>query len=127
MVEAIHRGINWKMRMRGLEWNKPGMLSAIQAFGSSGAAATTFTPTLQSVGDRYTRFAQALVLTSILGAYPPTIPSTLTALSAIISPQSNVEYMMTSKMREAPLELALLPYSAVVSSNNIIATSFTTT
>ena len=127
LVEAIHRGINWKMRMRGLEWNKPGMLSAIQAFGSSGAAATTFTPTLQSVGDRYTRFAQALVLTSILGAYPPTIPSTLTALSAIISPQSNVEYMMTSKMREAPLELALLPYSAVVSSNNIIATSFTTT
>jgi hypothetical protein len=127
LVEAIWRGLNWRMRFRGLEWNKPGILSAIQAFGSTGPAATTFTPTLQSVGDRYSKFAQALVLTSILGVYPPAMPTTLTALNAIIAPQSNTEAMMTSKVREAPLEMVLLPYAQTVGSNNIISTSFTTT
>lgn len=127
LVEAIWRGLNWRMRFRGLEFNKPGILASIQAFGSSGAASTTFTPTLQSIGDRYSKFAQALVLTSILGVYPPAMPTTLTALNAIVAPQSNVEYLMTSKVREAPFEMVLLPYSAVVSSNNITATSFTTT
>lgn len=127
LVEAIWRGLNWRMRFRGLEWNKPGILASMQVFGSSGNATTTFTPTLQSIGDRFTKFAQALVLTSILGAYPPTIPTTLTALNAIVAPNSNVEYLMTSKVREAPFEMVLLPYSAVVSSNNITATSFTTT
>lgn len=127
LVEAIHRGINWRMRFRGLEFNKPGMLQAIQAFGASGNQNTTFTPTLANIGDRYTKFAQALVLTSILGAYPPTMPATLTASSAIVAPQSNVEYLMTSKVREAPFELVLLPYSAVITSSNITATSFTTT
>lgn len=127
LVEAIWRGLNWRMRLRGLEFNKPGILSAIQAFGASGNEATTLTPTLQSIGDRWSKFSKTLVMTSILGAYPPTMPSTLTALSAIVAPQSNIEFMMTSKMREAPLELVLLPYSAVVGTSNIIATSFTTT
>lgn len=127
LMEAIWRGLNWRLRFRGLEWNKPGILSALQAFGSSGAAATSFTPTLQSIGDRWSKFSQALVLTAVLGAYPPTLPTTLTALSAIIAPQSNVEHMMTSKMREAPLEMVLLPYSAVLGSSNNTAVSFTTT
>lgn len=127
LVEAIWRGINWRLRFRGMEFNKPGMLSAIQAFGSTGAAATTFTPTLQSIGDRYSKFAQALVLTSILGVYPPTMPSTLTALGAIVAPQSNVEYLMTSKAREAPFEFVLLPYSGVLGTANNTAVSFTTT
>lgn len=127
LVEAIWRGINWRVQFKSLEFNKPGILQAIQAFGSSGAAATTFTPTLQSVGDRYSRFSQTLLLTAILGAYPPTMPATLTALSAIMAPQHNIELMMTSKMREAPLEMVLLPYSAVVSSTNNVSTAFTTT
>ncbi len=127
LVEAIWRGLNWKMRFRGLEFNKAGILASMQAFGSSGAPTTTFTPTLQSIGDRYSKFAQALVLNSILGVYPPAMPTTLTALNAIVAPQSNVEYLFTSKVREAPFEMVLLPHTAVVSSNNIISTSFTTT
>ena len=127
LVEAIWRGLNWRLRFRGLEFNKAGILNAIQAMGASGNAATTFTPTLANVGDRMSKFAQSLVLTSVLGAYPPTMPATLTALSAIVAPQSNVEFLMTSKVREAPFELVLLPYSAVVSSSNNISTSFTTT
>ena len=127
LVEAIWRGLNWRVRFRGMEFNKAGILASLQAFGSSGSPLTTLTPTLQSIGDRYSKFSQALVLTSILGAYPPTMPATLTALSAIVAPQSNVEYLMTSKVREAPFEMVLLPYSSVVSSNNNVSTSFTTT
>ena len=125
LVEAIWRGLNWRLRFRSLEFNKTGMLQAIQAFGASGNANTTFTPTLANIGDRYTKFAQSLVLNSILGD-PPTMPDTLTASSAIVAPQSNVEFLMTSKVREAPFEMVLLPYSAVLTSANNIATSFTT-
>ncbi len=126
LVEAIWRGLNWRVRFRGLEFNKPGILASLQAFGSTGASTTTITPTLDRIGDRYSRFAQALVLTSILGAYPPTMPQTLTAQGAIVAPQSNVEYLMTSKVREAPFEMVLLPYLTTVSAgaSNL---AFTTT
>lgn len=126
LVEAIYRGINWRMRFTGLEFNKAGILQLMQAFGSTGDPTTTITPTLTNIGHRFSAFAQALVLTSILGAYPPTMPQTLTALGAIVAPQSNFTYLMTSKYREAPFELVLLPYSATIGSltRNV---AFTTT
>lgn len=127
LIEAIWRGLNWRVRFRGLEFNRPGMLAAIQAFGSTGAAATTFTPILQNIGNRYSAFAQTLLLTAVLGGYPPSMPATLTATNAIVAPNSNVEYLMTSKMREAPFEMVLLPYSLVISSNQNTAISFSTT
>lgn len=125
LVEAIWRGLNWRLRIRGLEFNKVGILASMQAFGSLSAPSTSFTPTLANIGDRYSKFAQALVLNSILGAYPPTMPTQLTALGAIVAPQSNVEYLFTSKVREAPFEFVLLPYLLTTSSgaSNI---SFTT-
>jgi hypothetical protein len=115
LVEAIYRGINWRLQFTGLEWNKPGILAAMQAFGSTGAPSTTFTPDLYGVGQRWTANCQALVLTATLGN-PPTMPQTLTALSAAIAPQMNMRSMITSKLREAPLEMVLLPYVAVVGS-----------
>lgn len=126
LMEAIWRGLNWRLRFRGLEWNKTGILAAIQAFGSTGAPSTTFTPTLANIGDRYSKFARQLVMTATLGD-PPTTPQTLTALSAIIAPQSNTEVMMTSKVREAPLEMVLLPYAATIGSLANQVVSFTTT
>ena len=126
LVEAIWRGLNWKLRFRGLEFNRPGILASMQAFGSTGTPSTTFTPTLANIGDRYSKFAQALVLTAVLGS-PPTFVQTLTALGAIVSPQSNVEYLMTSKVREAPFEMVLLPYSATIGSLANQNISFTTT
>lgn len=125
LVEAIWRGLNWRLRFRGLEWNKPGILALMQAFGSTGAPSTTFTPNLINIGDRWTKYAQSLVLTAILGN-PPTFVQTLTALNSNIAPQSNVESMMTSKMREAPLDVVLLPYATTVGSLSANL-SFTTT
>lgn len=125
LTEAIWRGLNWRLRFRGLEFNKAGILASMQAFGSTGAPTTTLTPTLANIGARMSAFAQPLILTAILGN-PPTMPQTLTATNAIVAPQSNVEYLMTSKVREAPFEMVLLPYQAVVASLTVNL-SFTTT
>lgn len=127
LMEAIWRGLNWRLRFRGLEWNRPGVLAAMQMFGSTGAPSTTFTPELQQIGQRYSAFGQPLVMTSILGLYPPTMPNTLTALSAVLAPNSNTEAMFTSKAREAPLEMVLLPYNTTVGSISNVTVAFTTT
>lgn len=125
LVEAIWRGVNWRMRFRGLEFNKPGILAALNMFGSSGTGSATFTPTLQNIGDRWSRYMNPMVLTSIL-PNPPTFPQTMTALNAGIAPQSSVEHIMTSKMREAPFEFVFLPYT-VSGSGGVVNVSFTTT
>lgn len=114
LTEAIYRGQNWRLRFRGLEWNKTGLLSLLQQFGQLGAAGT-FNPRLNNIGDRWTRFCQTLLLTAIL-ANPPTTPQTLTALTAGLAPQHQVNQLMTSKVREMPLELVLIPYQTVVDS-----------
>lgn len=126
LVEAIWRGLNWRLGFRGMEWNKPGLLALLQAFGSTGAPTTTFTPTLANIGNRWTTFAQSLVLTAILGN-PPTFVQTLTAVNAAVAPQMNMEAMLTSKVREAPVEMVLLPYSTTVGSLSNVNLSFTTT
>jgi hypothetical protein len=114
LVEAIYRGQNWRVRLRGLEWNKTGLLSSLQMFGQSGAN-TTLTPTLANVGARWTAFCLPLVLTAVL-ANPPTMPQSLTATNAGIAPNSQSAMMFTSKLRELPMEMVLLPYSTVIGS-----------
>lgn len=126
LVEAIYRGINWRLRFRTMEWSFPGFLAAMQAFGSTGAPSTTFTPKLDNVGDRYSKFSHPLVLTAFL-AKPPVFLQTLTALSAIMAPNSNTEAMLTSKVCEGPLEMVLLPYTATVGSLVAQDVAFTTT
>lgn len=123
LVEAIWRGMNWRCRIRGLEFNKTGLLDLLQMFGRSGAA-TTLTPQLTAIGDRWSNYSRIMILTAILGN-PPTMPQTLTAASACLAPGQTTEFMLTSKMREMPIEMVLLPYSATVGSGAIIV-PFTT-
>jgi len=124
LIESIWRGMNWRARLRGLEANKTGLLSLLQMFGQSGAN-TTLTPQLTAIGDRWSNYCKTLLLTAILGN-PPTMPQTLTALSAGLAPGQTSDMMFTSKMREIPLELILLPYQTVVGSGSIIV-PFTST
>ena len=124
LTEGIYRGQNWRLIMRGLEWNKTGLLSILQMFGQSGAN-TTLTPVLSNIGDRWTKYCLPLVLTAILGN-PPTIPQTLTATNAGFAPNSQSSMLFTSKMREMPLELVLIPYQSMVGSVTT-NTPFTTT
>lgn len=125
LVEAIWRGTNWRCRLRGLEFNKTGLLSLLQMFGRSGAS-TTLTPTLFEIGDRWSAHGKIMLLTAILTGYPGTMPNSLSAASACLAPGQTTEFLMTSKMREMPLEMVLLPYQAVVGSGSIIV-PFTTT
>ncbi len=124
LVEAIYRGQNWRVRIRGMEWNKTGLLGLVQMFGQSGVAGT-LTPVLANIGDRWSKYCQALVLTAILGN-PPTTPQSLTAINAGFAPNSQSAWLHTSKVREMPLELILLPYSAVIGSTTF-AVPFTST
>lgn len=124
LVEAIWQGMNWRLRLKGVEFNKTGLLTLLQMFGQSGAN-TTLTPQLTAIGDRWSNYCKTLLLTAILGN-PPTMPQTLTALTAGLAPGQTTEFMMTSQMRTMPIEMVLLPYSATVGSGNIIV-PFTTT
>lgn len=124
LVEAIWRGWNWRLRLRGLEANKSGLNTLLQMFGMTGAN-TTLTPQLTAIGDRWSNYCKTLLLTAILGS-PPTSPQTLTALSAGLAPGQSTELMMTSKMREVPIDMVLLPYSASVGSSSVVV-PFTTT
>ena len=117
LVEGIYRGFNWRCRIRGLEWNKAGLLDSLNAFGRTGASGT-FTPQLTAIGDKMSNYAKSLLLTAILGN-PPTTPQTLTASSAIIAPQSRSAFNVTSKAREMPIEYVLLPYAATVGSGTV--------
>jgi hypothetical protein len=113
LVEGIWRGQNWRCRLRGLEW-KTGLLSILQMFGQTGAAGS-LTPILANIGDRWTKYCQSLVLTAILGN-PPTTPQTLTAVNAGFAPNTQSQFLKTSKVRELPLELVLIPYQTVIAS-----------
>ena len=113
LVEGIYRGVNWRCRIRGLEWNKRGLLDALLAFGQPNGS-STFGPSLQNVGDRMSTYAKSLLLTAIL-SNPPSTPQTLTASSCILAPGQTTEMMFTSKMREMPIEWVFLPYSTTIS------------
>lgn len=116
LVEGIYRGQNWRCRLRGLEWNTHGngLLNLLQMFGQTGAAGT-LTPDLANIGDRWTKYCESMVLTAILGN-PPSTPQSLTAVNAGLAPQQVSDFNVTSKVRELPLELCLIPYSTVIGS-----------
>jgi len=125
LTEAIFRGQNWRCRLRGLEW-KSGLTAILQAFGTLGVLGDgNLTPLMVNIGDRWSKFNQTLLLTAILGS-PPTVPRTLTANSAGFAPNTQSLFIMTSKVRELPLELVLLPYTITIGSITAIV-PFTTT
>jgi len=50
----------------------------------------------------------------------------LTAMTAGLAPGQTTEMMMTSKMKEMPIEMVLLPYSAVDGSESVVIPFSTT-
>jgi hypothetical protein len=116
LVEAIYRGQNWRCRIRGMEWDKTGLLESLQTFGRVGASGSrSFNPILSQIGQRWTNFAFPLLLTAIL-ADPPSFPATLTAVNATFAPNTQTLFNLTSKLREFPIEYALIPYTQVIAS-----------
>lgn len=122
LVEAITRGQNWRLLLRGLEWTAA-LIGMVKMFGTTGLLSDgLLTPSLntpRTVGDRWTKYANTLTLTAILGN-PPTTPSSLTALNAAFAPNTTSAFLMTSKMRELPIEMVLFPYQTVITSTTVI-------
>jgi hypothetical protein len=134
LIEGIYRGQNWKLGFRGLEWKSQGMISAHQSFGlTTGQPAGNLNPTLTpnatppvcNVGDAMTTYAKVLLLTAILPS-SICIPTTLTATFAGLTPNSQIMYNLTSKLREMPLEFVLYPYTATISAKTYIIPFSTT-
>ncbi len=124
LVEAVYRGLDWRLSFTALEFNQAGIASILNTFG--GARVNDFSPILSNVGRLYSQYAGVLTLNAILGN-PPTTPQTLTAASAVLAPEMNVPLLMTSKAREAPIEMVLLPYTVTVGTATLYNASFTTT
>lgn len=124
LIEGVYRGTNWKIRLRGLVWNSAGLLDMLLMFGQANGTGT-FTPHNGVIGQRYSLAGATLLLTAILGN-PPTTPQTLTAQLTVLQPGQTSDFMFTSKLREMPLELAMLPYSTTIGSLTVNA-PFTTT
>lgn len=119
LVEGVYRGQNWRCRLRGLEWEN-GLLNALQMFGQTVAGGDTLDPTLSPAGHRnigalWTTYCKPMVLTAILGD-PPSSTQSLTATNAGLAPEQQSEFMMTSKVRELPLEFVFLPYTTTIGS-----------
>ncbi len=121
LVEGVYQGQNWRCRLRGLEW-KRGLIEILLQFSATVVGGNVLSPNLNldasgtvAVGSLWTTFNNPLILTAILGN-PPTTPQSLTAASAGLAPGQTSEFMMTSKVRELPLEMALFPYQTVIGS-----------
>jgi hypothetical protein len=135
LLDFVNRGQDWKIFMTGQEW-KAALMLLLQPWGvtpflpnNSGSVYTysgVLSPQLGgggtlgsngAIGTRGVLSSGILLLTSTLGG-PPTAPASLTANQAIISPNSRADFNFTSKVRELPLELSLLPYNLMVLGNN---------
>jgi hypothetical protein len=116
LIEAIYRGQNWKLRLRGLMWDQPGLLSSLQMFGNASGMSQVLSPMLANLGDRWTKSCQTLLLNALLPLTSggPSTPSSLTSLFSGISPNSQTSFQLTSKLREMPLEFVLFPYTTQV-------------
>lgn len=124
LVEAIFRGFNWRCRLRNLTWAL-GTVGLLKQFGTSGTAGDgLLTPTLAGIGSKWSATNQTLLLTSLLGS-PPTAPATLTATNSGFAPNSQSAFQLTSKVREVPVEMVLLPYPSAGSGSTPIPFSTT--
>jgi hypothetical protein len=110
LIEAIYRGQDWRIRFRAMEAAKNGVIAALQPFGDAGGAGLN--PRLGVIARPFTDMTQSLILSATAGTPAAGNPSTLTADEAIMSPTNNTAMLLTSKVREVPIEMVLLPFTS---------------
>lgn len=115
LIEGVYRGGDWRIRHKCMEWIT-GVFGALLQFGT-GAATAAPNPALGVIGRKLSAIAQSLVLTATAATPAAALPATLTAAQAVLSPNNNFSFQLTSKVRVTPVEYCCLPY--LVSTNAI--------
>ena len=107
-LESVYRGMDFRIVYRCREYS----VNNVNAALPYGKGATTLSPVHGQAGrvDDNSGIAGALVLTAASGTPASTNPATLTAAHAVISDNTSYDLIFTSKLRELPVSLDLIPY-----------------
>lgn len=123
LLETINQGQDWRILITGREWDV-GLMLLFQPYGAVPVSGVKFgilsprlgtstgQPPAGDIGTKGSLSAGILTLTSDLGS-PPTAPATLLANLVKLAPESQASFNLTSKVRDLPLQLCLLPYEYI--------------
>jgi hypothetical protein len=116
-LENVIRGGDWNLIFRCREYAS-GNLNVAWPYGRvsltlSPGGNANFAPVMAQAGctDDGSGFTGSLVLTAIAGTPAALNPATLTAAKVVNADANQGDMMFTSKAREVPVNLELLPYS----------------
>jgi hypothetical protein len=107
LLDFVYRGGRAKMLWRAIEFTSGNQLAA-WPFGAFGVISDTTTP----IGRLASAIAAALVLTATAATPAASTPATMTSSKAILDPDYEVETLFDSRLREIPMQMILLPYTA---------------
>jgi hypothetical protein len=110
LLDYVYRGADWRLRYTGKEFTA----AIVSVMWPWGMGASALSPKMGVIGRRASDVAGSLVLTAATGTPAASAPgpATLTAGLAIVSPNSNLAMLLTSKVRDVPVEMVLLPYTS---------------
>jgi len=109
LLDFVYRGADWRLRARAKEFAAD-LMKIVWPWGMGTGA---LSPRMGVIGRRGSDIAGSMVLTATTGtpAASSPGPASLTAGLCVASPNANMAMYFTSKARDVPAELVLLPYS----------------
>lgn len=107
IIDMVHRGADLSLIFECKAY-KAGSLTPFYPWGTLGVLLATATP----LGRLASNVAAALVLTSTANTPAAAAPASLTATLSILAPNSNLELLFTSLVRNVPNRLQILPADA---------------
>jgi hypothetical protein len=114
LLENIYRGADWSIDYRCREYGLANMQATWPYAGTvAGAGVAALAPSIGIPGtaDDTSAFAGVLAMTAVSGTPAATNPASLTSSHAVIADGQQYDLIFTSKLRETPVMLNLLPYS----------------
>ena len=117
LLDGVYRGGRCSIQFDSKAY-KTGSIAAFWPWGSLGVLATAAAP----IARLASAVAAATVLTDVDNTPAAGSPATLTASLSILAPNQNADLLFSSRVREVPVRLSLLP-----STSTGTTTWFTTT